>query len=246
MCAESPVPGAIQMLLEKGYTVRKKPHAWGLFQDRGAATGAIAHLDEWHPICTSTAHMAQAVPDASPPIWAASLGVIAIVFGTLMTAAQGNELMVQTVIGANTAAARNIPADCRQDEAEQEGVSLAECELMVANVRIMIASRPSWFRRIQQGLALLSTLAALGSIVIGLALTGQRRWAPAAAVPVFAALLVLDVAGFTAAFYTGPLLRALYLWNILLWLFIHMCLVAGAVAGRSAERLACSATRVSD
>jgi hypothetical protein len=144
--------------------------------------------------------------------------------------------MVQAVIGPNTAAARNIPADCRADEAEQEGVSLAECELMVANVRIMIASRPGWFRPVQQGLALLGMLAAFGSIVIGLALIGDRRWAADAAVVVFCALLAVDVASFTVAFYTGPLLRALYLWNTLVWLFIHMCLAAGAVAGKRAER----------
>jgi cytochrome b561 len=107
---------------------------------------------------------------------------------------------------------------------------------MVANVRIMIASRPEWFRPVQQGLALIGTLAAFASILAGLALTGSRRGAPAAAVPIFAALLAVDVAGFTAAFYTGPLLRALYLWNILFWLFIHMCLLAGAMAGRRAER----------
>ena len=172
--------------------------------------------------------------DARPAAWTAALGVIAIVFGTLMAAAQGNELMAQTVISPDSVAARNVPADCRADEAEQEGVSLAECELMVANVRIMIASRPPWFRGVQQGLALVSLLAAFASIVVGLALTGQRPWAAAAALPAFAALLLLDVAGFTAAFYTGPLLRALYLWNILLWLFIHMTMVAGAVAGRRA------------
>ncbi len=183
--------------------------------------------------------MAEAVREGGAPTWAAALGVVAIVFGMLMAAAQGNELMAQSVIGPDTAAARNIPVDCRADEAEQEGVSLAECELMVANVRIMIASRPAWFRRFGQGLALLGTVAALGSIVIGLALTGSRPWAGDAAVLVFGALLVVDVAGFTAAFYTGPLLRALYLWNTLVWLFIHMCLVAGAVAYTREGRPAC-------
>jgi hypothetical protein len=182
--------------------------------------------------------MSTALRDACPATWAASLGVVAIVFGMLMLAAQGNELMAQAVIGPNTAAARDIPADCRADEAAQEGVSLAECELMVANVRIMIASRPGWFRPVQEGLALLGMIAAFGSIVVGLALIGDRPRAADAAVWVFAALLVVDVAGFTAAFYTGPLLRALYLWNILVWLFIHMCLAAGAVAGRRAGRLA--------
>ena len=182
--------------------------------------------------------MSAAFRDACPATWAASLGVVAIVFGMLMLAAQGNELMAQAVIGPNTVAARNIPADCRADEAEQEGVSLAECELMVANVRIMIASRPGWFRPVQQGLTLAGMLAAFGSIVIGLALIGDRPRAADAAVLVFGALVAIDVAGFTAAFYTGPLLRALYLWNTLVWLFIHMCMVAGALAGRRAERLA--------
>lgn len=176
--------------------------------------------------------MIQSARVASTSSLAAALGVVAIVFGTLLAAAQANELMVQTVIAPGTAAARNIPADCRPDEAEQEGVSAAECELMVANVKIMLASRPSWFRRFQQGLTLAGTLAAFGSIVIGLGLTGYRPWALDAAVIGFSTLLVLDVAGFTAAFYTGPLLRAVYLWNTMLWLFIHMCLVAGALAGR--------------
>lgn len=182
--------------------------------------------------------MPQAIVEGSPSPWAASVGVVAIVFGMLMAAAQGNELMVQTVIGPKTVAARNVPADCRPDEAAQEDVSVAECELMVANVRMMIVSRPAWFRPFQQILTLVNTLAAFASIVVGLALVGARRWAPHAAVVVFSLLLALDVVGFTGAFYTGPLLRAIYLWNIVVWLFIHMCLVAGAVAGRQADRAA--------
>jgi hypothetical protein len=173
-------------------------------------------------------------PSDVPPVWRAAVGALAIVFGTLMAAAQANELLAQTIIAPGSAAERNIPAECRPDEAAQEGVSLAECELMVANVRITLASRPSWYRRFAQGLALVSTIAAFASIVVGLALTGDRAWAPHAAIAVFGALVALDVAGFTGAFYTGPLLRALYLWNILLWLFIHLCLAAGAVAGRRA------------
>ena len=171
---------------------------------------------------------------ARPVTWTASLGVIAIVFGTLMAAAQGNEILAQAVTGPDTVAARNVPADCRADEAAQEGVSLAECELMVANVRMMIVSRPPWFRGVQLALSVAGLLIACASIVVGLALTGGRPWAAAAAGPAFVALMLVDMAGFTAAFYTGPLLRALYLWNILLWLFIHMCMVAGAMAGRRA------------
>lgn len=163
--------------------------------------------------------------------WTASLGIIAVVFGTLMAAVQGNELMAQLVIAPDSVAARNVPVDCRPDEAAQEGVSPAECELMVANVRIMIASRPPWFRRAQGALALAGTLAAIASLLVGLGLTGGRGWALKLAVPMFLVLVLVDVTGFTLAFYTGPLLRAVYLWNILLWLFIHMTLAAGALAG---------------
>lgn len=179
--------------------------------------------------------MPQTIGDAVRPVWAATLGVIALVFGTFLMAAQGNERMAQIVIAPGTAAARGIPADCRPDEAAQEAVSVAECELMVANVRIMLESRPPWFRDAQQAIALAGTLAAFLSVLIGLALIAGHAWAPRAAVRVFTALLVIDIVGFTAAFYTGPLLRALYLWNAMLWMFAHMCLLAAAMAGARAE-----------
>jgi hypothetical protein len=160
---------------------------------------------------------------------------VAVLFGALMAAAQANEFMVQLVIGANTAAAWNVPTDCREDEAAEEEVSVAECELMVANVRIMIASRPAWFRGFQMSLAIVSALAAFGSILAGIALVDYRPSAPAIAAATFSGLLALDVVGFTAALYIGPLLRAVYLWNILLWFSIHLCLTAGALAGRRLE-----------
>ena len=40
----------------------------------------------------------------------------------------------------------------------------------------------------------------------------------------FSLLVLLDVAAFTAALNTGPLLRAQYLSPLLLWFFIHLCL----------------------
>jgi cytochrome b561 len=104
---------------------------------------------------------------------------------------------------------------------------------MVANVRIMLASRPPWFRRTEQALALLTLLAAFASVLVGLALVADRP-ALGAATGVFALLLALDVGSFTAAFFTGPLLRATYLWNVLLWMFAHMCLLGGAMAARAA------------
>jgi hypothetical protein len=168
------------------------------------------------------------------PAWAASLGVIAVLFGALLTAAQGQEFLVQATLAPDSAAARNVPVECRADEAAEEEVSVAECELMIANVKIMLASRPSWFRPFQMRLALTGAVVALLSVIVGIALVDYRAWAPRAAVVVFSTLLLLDAVGFTAALYTGPLLRALYLWNIVLWFTIHLCLAASALAGRRA------------
>ena len=185
---------------------------------------------------------AATVRPANGPTWAACLGIVAVLFGALMAADSGNELMAQLVIAPNSAAARNIPADCREDEAEQEGISVQECELMVANVRIMIASRPSWFRSVQIGLALVGTLAAVASMFAGIALIDFRRWAPTVAALTFGTLLVFDAAEFVAALYTGPLLRAMYLWKVVVWFAVHLCLVAGAVAGSRVERVTTAAT----
>ena len=84
-------------------------------------------------------------------------------------------------------------------------------------------------------LALIGTLAAFASILVGLALVDFRGWAPRAAVMSFAFLAALDAAGFLGALYTGPMLRALYLWNLFLWFSIHLCLTAGALTGRRME-----------
>ena len=169
------------------------------------------------------------------PAWTTCLGILAVLFGALFTALQGNEALVQAVIAPGTAADRNVPIECRQDEAEQEGVSVAECELMVANVRLRLASQPHWLRGVQMGLALAGALVAFGSILVGVALVDGRSWASRAAVVTFAVLLSLDGAGFATAAYTGPLLRAVYLPNILFWCSIHLCLTAGAVVGRQAS-----------
>jgi hypothetical protein len=170
------------------------------------------------------------------PFWATCLGVLAVLFGAMFAAAQTNEWMVQRVIAPDSVAAQNIPADCREDEAEEEGISVDECELMVANVRIMIASRPAWFRSMQSRLVVTGALVALWSILAGVSLVDYRAWAPAAAAATFAALIAIDMAQFVAALYTGPLLRALYLWNITVWITIHLCLLAGALAGRRFEQ----------
>lgn len=168
----------------------------------------------------------------SVPSWGVVVGALALVFGTLQMAAQGNEAMAQIVIAPGSAADRHAAIECRPDEAAQEGVSTAECGLMVANVQIMLESRPAWFRRAQTVLALAGLLAAFASALAGLALVVGRRRAPAAALAAFVILLALDGVGFTAAAFTGPLLRAVYLWNAVLWSSIHLCLTAGMLAGR--------------
>lgn len=175
------------------------------------------------------------IPRPVRPFWATCVGVLAVLFGAILAAGQANEWMVQKVIAPGSAAAQNIPADCREDEAEEEGVSVEECELMVANVRIMIASRPAWFRSAQMTLAAAGAVLALWSILVGVALVDYRVWAPSTAAATFALLLLLDGTQFVAALYTGPLLRAVYLWNIVLWTTIHLCLLAGALAGRHFE-----------
>lgn len=179
--------------------------------------------------------MSQLNPQRTGPVWTTALGIIAVLFGTLFSAVQGNEAMAQAVIAPGSAADRNVPIECRADEAEEEGVSVAECELMVANVRAMLASRPVWFRGVQMRLTLLGAAVAFGSILVGVALVDARPWATRAAVVTFAALLALDGAEFAIALYTGPLLRAMYLTKLTLWSSIHLCLTAGAIVGKQAR-----------
>lgn len=170
------------------------------------------------------------------PTWASCLGAVAIVLGVLLTAVHGNEWMKQGVIVQATPASGVVPAaECPEDELEEEGLSLAECEQMVANVQNFILSAPDWFFSFQMKLAFAGTLIAFGSIIIGAALVHYRSWAPTTAVLVFAALAVIDVIGFIAVVNTGPILRSMYLWDILLWFFIHLMMTVGAIVGRQSQ-----------
>lgn len=169
------------------------------------------------------------------PVWASWLGAIAIVFGLFLAATHANELLKQVVITPDSAAAQNKPLKCPEDELEEEGISMAECELMATNVKNMIVSRPQWFRAFQIGLMMVGTIIAIGSIFIGIALVDYRKWAPTAAIITFSALAAIDVIGIVAVINTGPLLRELYLWDILLWVIIHLMMIAGALAGRRDE-----------
>ncbi|MGH8478721.1 MAG: hypothetical protein ACREXK_03855 [Gammaproteobacteria bacterium] len=170
------------------------------------------------------------------PAWASWLGIIAVVLGIFLTAAHGNELMKQAVITQSTPAGDQFPAaDCPEDELEEERLSLAECEHMVAKIQGVILSTPEWFPGFQMALASAGITMACLSIVVGAALVDYRSWAPVAAVLMFSALTAIDVIGFMAVVNTGPLLREMYLWNILLWFFIHLMMTVGAAAGRHNE-----------
>lgn len=174
---------------------------------------------------------------SAPPAWASWLGAVAVILGVFLTAVHGNELLKQIVLASAAPADGRMPAAvCPEEELEEEGLTLAECEHMVANVRGLILSAPDWFPRVQTGLALAGTIVAFLSIIVGAALVGHRVWAPAAAPPVFGALAAIDALGFVAAVNAGPILRQLYLTDNLLWLLIHLIMTVGAVAGLRAGR----------
>lgn len=154
-----------------------------------------------------------------------SLAVVLMLFGLLALASYGNELLRQAVIIPGSSADLGIAADCRADELEEEQLTLEECQLMVSSVKIFLSSSPAWFRSFQIALASLGASAALLSIASAIALINRRPPALRLALFATALLLVLDVAGFIAAVNTGPLLRAQYLWPLLLWVAIHLCLL---------------------
>ena len=47
--------------------------------------------------------------------------------------------------------------------------------------------------------------------------------------------MLIDLLQFAAVVNAGPILRDLYLWNILLWCVIHLMMTTGALAGRHSE-----------
>jgi hypothetical protein len=181
----------------------------------------------------------QTVPPFEGPAWASWLGVITIVFGIFLTASHGNEWMKQAVITDSMPARGEMPAaDCPPGELEEEGLSLAECVHMVANVKGIALSAPDWFPDFQMVLSGIGAAIAFVSIIVGAALVNYRGWAPTVAILAFAALIAIDVIGFIGAANAGPILRQIYLGDILLWFFIHLMMLAAAVAGRHGERAA--------
>lgn len=172
----------------------------------------------------------------SMPHWASILGVVAIMLGVFLTAVHGNEVMKQVVITNNMPADGVMPEpDCPEEELEEEGISVAECEYLIQHVRGIALSAPDWFPSAQITLSAIGTVLAFGSIIIGGALVNYTPWASKAALVVFGGLAAIDLLQFAVVVNTGPTLRDVYLGGILLWFILHLMLVTGTLAGRHTE-----------
>jgi cytochrome b561 len=171
---------------------------------------------------------------ADGPAWMSWLGVAVILLGILFTAHEANEWMRQVVIDHATPASLELPsADCRADELEEEGLSLAECQQMVEEIKSYVVSRPAWFAGVQSWLSALGTLIALATVVCGAMLANYRMPAARIGAVLFTLLAAVDAGHFIAAQQAGPILRSIHLPVSLQWFAIHMAVaMAFFVAGR--------------
>jgi len=164
---------------------------------------------------------------------AGALGIVAVLLGILLAAWHANEWMKFVIVGTPPYTVATMPEpDCEEDELVEEGLSLTECHQLAYAVHDISVSSPDWFKSFHVAVSAAGTLLSLLSIVIGIALVDYRQWAATAAVSVFGALAVLDVVSFTAVVNTGPLIRQMYLWSILIWFSIHLAMAIGAVVQR--------------
>ena len=169
---------------------------------------------------------------------ASALGVIAILLGILLAAWHANEWMKFVIVGSPPYTVATMPEpDCEEDELVEEGLSLTECHQLAYAVHDISISSPGWFKSFHIAVSAAGTLLSLLSVVVGIALVDYRRWATTAAVSIFGALAVLDVVSFTAVVNTGPLIRQMYLWSILIWFSIHLAMAIGAVVQRQSLRV---------
>jgi hypothetical protein len=177
------------------------------------------------------------VDTAEAPDWASRVGVVAILLGILLAAWHANEWMKLAIVGTPPYGIATMPEpDCEEDELEEEGLSLEECRQLAYVVHDISISAPAWFKGFHIVVSAAGTALALLSVLVGVALVDYRRWAATAGVWVFGACALLDVVSFTAVVNTGPLLRQMYLWSILLWFFLHLALTMAALVGRENER----------
>jgi len=165
------------------------------------------------------------------PPWAGWLGIMAIAFGIYLSAVHGTEVLSHIVYAPDTAAVHDVPIDCEEEELVEEGISLEECNQMGTTVKNVILSSPDWFRSFHIGLSVIGTIVAIISVFIGIALVDYRKGIVVPAILTFGLLLAIDITGFLAVVNTGPLLRAMYLSDTLLWSLIHLIMIAGLLAG---------------
>lgn len=169
--------------------------------------------------------------------WGSGLGVVAILLGILLTTWHANEWMKFLIVAEPPYSIATMPEpDCEEDELEEEGLSLTECHQLAYTVQSINISSPDWFKSFHVWLSAAGTLLALVSIFVGIALVDHRPWAAGGAVWAFGALAALDVVSFTAVVNTGPLIRQMYLWSILLWFFIHLSMSVGAIVLRQGRQ----------
>lgn len=169
-----------------------------------------------------------------PPDWASRLGVVAVLLGVLVASWHANEWMKIAIVGSPPYSIATMPEpDCEADELAEEGLSLEECRQLAFVVHDISISSPPWFQAFHTMVSIAGTMIALLSVLVGIALVDARRWAPTSAAYVFGALAVVDLVSFTGVVNSGPLIRQMYLWSILVWFFIHLAMTVAAAAGRS-------------
>lgn len=171
------------------------------------------------------------------PAWASWLGVLAVLLGVLLASWHANEWMKLSIVGDPPFSVAEMPEPaCDEDEMEEEGLTLQECRQLALSVHDISISAPDWFRSFHMTISFAGFVIALISIFVGIALVDYRGWAPSAALLTFTALAIVDVVSFTGVVNSGPLIRQMYLWNLLLWFFIHMVMTVAAYAGREIEQ----------
>ena len=173
------------------------------------------------------------------PAGMSALGIAAVLLGVLFTAYEANEWMRQLVVESATPASLELPAaECPADELEEEGLSLAECEQLVANIRSYIVSQPGWFAGTQAWLAALGVMLGAITIVSGALLANYGAWGAKLGAAAFAALVAVDIGHFVAAQQAGPILREIHLPVALLWFSIHLAFALACCASLRQERAA--------
>lgn len=158
--------------------------------------------------------------------------VVLMLFALLAAASHGNELLKQSVLLPAAEGISEADLDCREDELQEEGISLEECGLMLSSVRVALASSPDWYRSFQILNSSLGLALALASAGVAIRIYNNyevRNFALLA----FVGLIIVDLAGLLAAVNLGPLLRTQTLWPGIQWLVTHLCFLVALLAQES-------------